>query len=385
MEQTKNSSAKWWVIAVIVIILIIVGFSGFKKPTETGPIKIGFIAPLSGDGATYGIDEKNATMMAVDEINSSGGINGRNLEVVYEDGKCTGKDAATVAQKLISIDKVKIILGGICSGETLAIAPIAEQNKAILFSAFSSNPDITNAGDYVFRNSPSDLDVAQGYADFIVKNLGYKNIAILSENTDYSIGARAVFVQRVASDGAKIVSDELFKQSERDFRTNIAKIKSSNADAIFLNPQAGVTGGTALKQLRNSGVITPIFGVFVFSGKDAINAAGSAMNGLIYFDLPAFSSEKGKIFANKFTVKYGKPSGSEYDAGARYDSVYITANALKKCSEDTNCIKKYFYNMNWYDGVVGKYKFDSNGDEVGIVPLKPMIFKNGQAEIYIKP
>jgi branched-chain amino acid transport system substrate-binding protein len=381
--MSKNVKALLWVVVVIIVLVLIVVLTN-QKPVETGPIKIGFIGPLTGDAATYGADEKNATMLAVDEINSAGGIKGRNLEVVYEDGKCSGKDSATAAQKLISIDKVKIILGGACSGETLAAAPIAEQNKVILFSAFSSSPDITNSGDYVFRSSPSDLDVVKGYTDFIVKNYGYKNIAILTENTDYAISAREVFVQGVASNGGKIVGDEIFKQGEKDFRTIVAKIKASNADAIFLNPQGGVTGGTALKQLRTFGITAPILGVYNFGGKDAITAAGSAIEGLIFFDFPGFSTEKGKVFASKFTAKYGKPGGSDFDAGAKYDSVYIAANALKKCSEDTGCIKNYLYNMDWYDGTVGRYKFDSNGDEVGIVPLTPMIFKNGQAQPYVK-
>ncbi len=380
---------KWLLTDISIIILLIVVAGGYfllhKQPAPAETIKIGFIAPLTGDAAAYGIDEKNATAIAVEEINTAGGIDGRPLKVIYEDGKCSGKDAATAAQKLTSIDKVKIILGGACSGETLAVAPIAEQNKVVVFSAFSSSPDITNAGDYIFRNSPSDTDVAKGYAQFIVNKAGYKKIAIISENTDYAQGARKVFIDEVKKLGGDITADEVFNQGERDFRINITKIKSSGPEAIFINPQSGTTGGLALKQIKELGIKTSVFSVYVFSGKDAQESAGSAANNLIFFDLVGLTNtDKGKAFAEKFNARFGKIGGSEYSTGARYDSVYIIADALRKCGEDTECIKHYFYNMDWYEGVIGRYKFDSNGDVVGIEPLISKIIRDGRVEMYIQ-
>ena len=110
------------IIGIVVIILIVVGISYFGKnssqPTSQEPIKIGFIGSLSGDAASYGETEKNTTELALEEINSKGGINGRVVNIVYEDGKCNGKDATNAVQKLINIDKVKIIFGGTCSAET---------------------------------------------------------------------------------------------------------------------------------------------------------------------------------------------------------------------------------------------------------------------------
>ncbi len=121
------------IIAVIVIGEIWYGVS--RKPAEKGPIKIGFISALTGGAAAYGETEKNVVELALKEINDSGELN-RKLEAVYEDGKCDGKEAVTAAQKLINIDKVKIILGGGCSSETLGAAPLAEANKVILFLLF---------------------------------------------------------------------------------------------------------------------------------------------------------------------------------------------------------------------------------------------------------
>ena len=111
--------------------------------------------PLSGDGASYGIMGQNVVNLRVEEINKAGGINGRNLEIIWEDGTCNPKDASMAAQKLINIDNVSIIFGGFCSGETLGAAPITEKKKVILFSGVSSSPEITNAGDFVCRTAQS--------------------------------------------------------------------------------------------------------------------------------------------------------------------------------------------------------------------------------------
>ena len=174
---------------VIAIIIIIIALSG-SKPKDTSDLIIGYIGPLSGDGAAYGETERNATQMAVEDINSTGGINGRMLKVIYEDGKCNGKDATTALQKLISVDRVSVVLGGTCSAETLAMVPIATQNKVLLLSGFSSNPQLTGASLYFLRNSPKDTDVAKLDAEVIAAK--YKKVALISENTDYSLGVRKI-------------------------------------------------------------------------------------------------------------------------------------------------------------------------------------------------
>lgn len=368
---------------IVVVIVLVSGYMVISKPVSTEPIKIGFIAPLTGDAAVYGIDERNATTLAVDEINANGGIKGRKIEVIYGDGRCSGKDAANEAQKLVNVDQVKVIIGGGCSSETLAAAPITEAGKVILFSPFSSSPDITNAGDYVFRNYPSDADVVKQQAQSVF-NAGYKKVAIISENSDYAISSKTIFIAEIKKLGGEIVADEVFKSGERDFKTSILKLKTANPDAIFINPQSGVTGGLLLKQLREAGVTTQTFSYFVFGDKDAIKTAGSAINGMIYFDTAGLTTAKGQAFNDKYIARFGPIQSSAYGVGAQYDAVYILANAIGKCGENTTCIKNYLYNMPLYEGVIGKYNFDSNGDIKGISALVPKIVKDGVAELYIK-
>lgn len=328
------------------------------------PIKIGFIAPLTEDAATYGQGEKNAVEMAVREINAAGGVNGRMLEIIYEDGKCNGKDAVTAIQKLINIDKVKVVLGGVCSAETLGAAPVAEQNRVILFSSFSSNPDIAEAGDYIFRNCISDLQGGKDGAEMVKE----KKVGLLTENTDYSQGVREVFKEEFKRLGGEILADEIYALKEKDFRTYLAKIKEKNPEALFINPgTSSSAGGLIIKQARELGIEAAIYGNFILGAQDSLEVAGELANGVVFFDAPGLSKDNPKVvsFLHEYKSKYGAPP-NEYEVGARYDSVFIIAGALRVCGEDTNCLKNYLYGMGWYDGTIGRYKFDSKGEVVGL-------------------
>ncbi len=356
-------------VGIVVIIVLVIGvYLVFNPPTdvvaaEKEPIKIGFIGVLSGGAASFGESEKNAIELAISEIEK---INGREIKVIYEDGKCDGREAVNAAQKLVNVDNVKIILGGVCSAETLAAAPVTEAKKVILFSAFSSSPDITNSGDYVFRMVPSDTDPKLvGKLNPYMTN---KKIASLTENTDYSVGV----LQAVKNDAEKynisIVVDELFAPDEKDFRTYLTKAKATNADALFINPGTSEdTAGLIAKQAKELGLDIEMYGNFIVGLQKSLDAGGGSLEGAIFYDAPLLdeSNQKAVNFMQNFRDKFGEPSVF-WEAGARYDSVYILKNALEACSEDTDCIKEFFYSMNWYKGTVGKIKFDENGDPIGI-------------------
>lgn len=373
------------VVVVVVVGLFYWGFTHNNQATgpATGePIKIGFIAPLSGDASSYGFGEKNAVEMALAEINQNGGVIGQPIEVIYEDGKCNGKDAVTAAQKLMEIDNVKIILGGGCSGETLAIAPVTEEKKVILFSAFSSNPSISQAGDFVFRNMMSDKDIAEATGISAV-NDGYKKIAILSENTDYAQGVRKNMIAKLKNLGAEIVADEIYATNAKDFRTQLTKIKAANPEAIIFDPQASVAAGLSVKQSKEMGLNLPYYGVIAFSSPEALSIGGEALNGLKFTDAPGLvkSNPKAQKFLENYLAQYPQPS-SDYDIGARYDSVYLMAEAIKSCKKvDSECIKNYLYNLPEYKGVIGNYHFDQNGDSVGLKTAALKVVKDAKAGI----
>lgn len=378
-----SKTAKW-LIAIIVVIIVIAGVWYFNSPssssvsTETGPIIIGFIGPLSGDGASYGLTEKNTTQMAVDEINNAGGINGRKVTVVYEDSKGDGKEATIATTKLIDVDKVQVILGGTFSSETLAAAPIAEKSKVILFSAFSSNPQITNSGDYVFRNSPSDVDVAKLDANAIV-NKSYKKVALISENTDYPQGVRKIMKEVFASKGVEVVADELYGgagTSVSDFRDSLTKIKAAKPDVIYINPAGSKSGGLIVKQARQLGIVVPLNGNFSLSGPDSLAAAGKFIEGVTVSDTSGLA-EKGNLILAKYKQLFGSDPANLFELGAAYDRVYIIRDAIAAVGYDPDKIQAYIYGLSNYSGALGNYKFDSNGDVVG-VGFTNYVIKNGK-------
>ncbi len=169
-------------VLVLLVILIAVASNDKKEPAQGEVIKLGFVGPLTGDVANPGILARSAAEIAVEEINQMGGVNGTKITFIAEDGKCTPKDATTAGKKLIEVDKVLAIVGGMCSGETLAIAPLAESEKVVTVSYASSNPTITNAGDFIFRVFPSDSFQGSVSARYAYENLGKKAAVVYTNN-----------------------------------------------------------------------------------------------------------------------------------------------------------------------------------------------------------
>jgi len=252
------------IIGLIILVLVIWGLAsllGGKTPTttETGPIKIGFISALTGDVSSVGTVNKAAAEIAVEEINAAGGINGRQIEMIYEDGKCSAKDAVNAAQKLISIDKVSVIIGGLCSTETSAFVAQAMQDKVIVFSPGSSAPGLSQAGQYFFRSYPSDNFQGKFAAEYAYNTLGARKVAVIYHISDWGSGVKDVFVSRFKELGGQIVTEEGSPQTARDYRTSLTKIRDLKPDLVFapLYPDGAIV---ALKQAQEQGLKVEVMG-----------------------------------------------------------------------------------------------------------------------------
>jgi len=368
---------------VVALVVIVGGWLVLSRPapadTGTGPIKIGFIGPLTGDAASIGQSLKNAVTIAADEINAAGGVNGRPIEFIYEDGKC-GSAAAGAAQKLINVDGVKYILGGACSGETLAAAPIAEANRVILFSSVSSSPDITKAGDYIFRNFASDASSGDKIAQAIFAK-GYKKVAIISEQTDYAQALRKVFEEKYNKLGGTVVDSEGYSTDNKDFRTLLAKVKVSGAEALYLIPQSPATGQILLQQVKTAGITLPKFSNELVTTDSFLKSGVS--EGLIFaevlFDKDAPTS---KLFFDTYLARYGTVDANTppvYVASA-YDATKILSELLTKYGNDVERVKTGLYQIKDRVGAAGSLTMDANGDAVKEYNLK--VVKNGKTELY---
>jgi len=376
--MTKLTKTILWT----VIILVIIGgiwYGVSKKPvtTEKETIKIGFIGSLTGDGAAYGDTQLNSINLALKEINNQ---RRQKIEIIAEDGKCNGKDAATATHKLIDVDEVRIILGFTCSAELLASVPITEPKEVIVLSSFASNPQISEIGDFIFRNCLTDIDWAPYAAETIYKD-NYRKLAFLSEKTEFAIGAKNIIKDRFIEKGGNIVSDETFEQNIKDYRTQITKIKKSNPDVIFLLPQSGLSAGLAVKQIKEMGLTIPIYSTYVCISEDALKIAGESLEGVYFFGAPVLNEDniKAITFLNKYKSEYGLPA-HDFLAVLSYDIAYIINEALENCVENTECIKDYLYSMKNYDGTAGAYSFNEKGDVVGMNFAKKQII-NGEAQL----
>lgn len=319
------------------------------------PIKIGFIGPLTGNAVVVGIIEKRVIELAIEKINSEGGINGRLLEAIFEDGKCQGKEAATAASKLIEIDKVKILLVD-CSSEVLAVAPISEKKGALLYTAYASHPTIATLGNLVLSNSYSDLDVGRAAAKEVMKS--GRKAAVLYETTQYGLGLKDAFKQAFENQGGEVL-EESFEVNSMDMRTQAQKIALAKPDAVFVDPDTPATGISALKQLREAGYTGPLFGNFFGSNKEVRGILES--EGMVFFSDPPVPSgtQKDWLF-NEYKTRYGEEPAFDYPAASRYDSMMILKQAIEKVGEDPAAIRKYIGQME-YSGILGAYRFNANG------------------------
>lgn len=339
---------------------------GCKKSEE---IKIGAILPLTGPGGKYGEYAKNGIDLAVSKINAKGGIKGRKVVVIYEDTKASPQDGVTGIRKLIQVDGVQAIIGAMASSVTLATAPVAEENKVVLISPASSAPNLSGIGKYFFRNCVSDDYEGKVMAEYAKNSLHLSSVAILFVNNDYGRGVENVFSKEFENRGGQIVASESFEQDATDFRTQIAKIKVANPNAVYLVGYAEML--QALKQIKESRLNCQILSTVMFDDPDLIAKAGNTAEGVIFtswaYD-PESQEEHVKRFVEKYTETYG--GAPEVFAAQSYDAMMIFAGALEAGNYSGEKIRQYLLDLEAYPGVSGETTFDERGDVI-----KPLVIK----------
>lgn len=337
-------------------ILLVLAACAQQPTTDETVYTIGGISPLTGDGAVYGLPLRAATDLAIQDVNAQ--WEGKRLEIIWEDGMCTGKNALSAAQKLVNLDGVKVIYGTICSGETLGAAPFTEQNQVIILSPSASSPDITHAGDFVFRDYPSDSAQMETLAGFIAGE-GYGRVAILSENTDYAQAQRGLLLELFPDLGVNVVADEIVNSDVRDVRSEVAKMLAKDPDAIIILPQTIPIGGLFAKQIYESGFDAALLGNDIFGISDTLELYPKESEGA-YAAIPAIPES-----AEYLRVVNESGCGLGLYCAAAYDGIFILAEALDACGEDTTCIRDTLYERTFDVPLTGQIDFDENGDVTG--------------------
>jgi len=385
MEEPKKTS--WWLPVGIIILLVIVvgGLSWWQKekaPKE--PYKIGFIGAMTGPIAKYGSYE--AVKLAVDDINNSGGINGQQLQLIAEDGKCDSKVAVDAMNKLVDVDQVKIVLGGHCTPESLAIAPIAESKNVLMLASITTSPALstfTNKGGYVIRTSPVSVIQAEIVSDYAYNKLSLRKMAVIHEQTDYARPIGEKMRDDFNQFGGNTVVFESYTPGTTDFRTVLTKVKSQGADSIYLSAQSPDAALNFMKQVKELGLDSlKLFGNDVAGIPANLQKEPALYEGFM-LALPNFDTSTGKPneFLNEYNAKYNT---TELPYGVWtaecYDAVKIIANEISKNGMDIAKIKDDLRGLKDYNGVSGTFSIGSNGD--GIRQYEPKIVKNGKIEKY---
>ena len=367
------------IIWLIVIIVVIAGIwwrtsrKSIQPPTtEKNVIKIGVLIPLTGKAANFGKYLKNGIDMAFDDYGKE------NIKLIYEDEACDPQRAVNAFRKLIDLDKVSVVIGAFCSSCTLAIAPIAEENKVVLITPGSAAETISEAGDFIFRNHIRTSLEMKKLGQFMAEN--YKNIAIFYDNTnDATILAEKYLKESIIENGGEIINSIGFISGQASYYTEILKIKP-DLDRINAIHIEALTKDAVIfvKELAELGINKQLSFDKVVASKEFIEPLGDLAEGVIFIE-PKFNKEDNLAFWTKYEERYGE-SPTVFSVQA-YDSFMIVAKIMHdKCGNDSICLKKELYKVKDYQGAGGKITFDENGDVEKEVIIKTI--KNGKVVPY---
>lgn len=291
-------------------------------------IKIGFNVPLTGFAAADGKSALNGAELAVEQANAAGGVNGKMVELVVYDDQASPKEAVPIALKLIEKDQVAMAISGSYSGSTRAAAGIFQEAKVPYIAAYAIHPDITRAGDYVFRTSFVGEVQGRAGALLIGKSLGLKRVAVITLKNDFGKSLSAGFREAADKFGIEIVSEYEYSIKDRQFGPIVSKVKADKPDAIYASGYF-FTAGPLVSQLRAAGITVPIIGQEGYDSQKFIDIAGAASEGvLITTSLDRDSTEPE---TKSFISSFEKKSGQKVDmvAASGHTAVKVAVAALK--------------------------------------------------------
>lgn len=352
-----------------------------EEAKEVKTYKVGVILPMTGDAAEMGEELKRIIDFRQGEISANADKVGYKLELVYEDGKCDGGEAATAFQKLTDVDEVKYIIGLLCSSESLGVAPLLEEKGVVAVSATSSDPEIEGKSPNLFTFSYSDNAIGNGIAGELGK---YKKVALISEQNDWNQGIKRVVNETLEANYSEteVVVDEDFTKGGTDFRNQLEKIKSSGAEAVLLNPNIGVSAEALLKQIAEiSDWEVQFISITSYLGDENRSVAPEAAEGMIIVEAPGvtdseFLAYKEKIEASKGSVEN---LGGYYQA-AVLDALNILGDQISKHDGDVEKIVSEL-STGTFDGWTGDNLTFGGKSFVQGISMAKYVVQDGKAQL----
>ncbi|MEI6533944.1 MAG: ABC transporter substrate-binding protein [Verrucomicrobiaceae bacterium] len=336
------------------------------KNTGGDTILVGEFASLTGKEATFGISSHEGTMLAIEEINAAGGVLGKKLELKTEDDQSKAGEPANVVNKLISKDGVVAILGEVASSRSLEAAPICQQNKVPMISPASTNPKVTETGDYIFRVCFIDPFQGTVMANFATNTLKAKKVAVFTDvKSDYSKGLAKFFKEGFTKAGGVIAAELDFNGGDKDFKAQLTAIKSAAPDGVFI-PGYYTDVALICIQAKQLGLNVPLFGGDGWESDTLLQIGKEAVEGHYFSTHYAADAASPKVAA--FAAAYKKRfNGKMPDAMAAlgYDSAMILAEAMKKAgSTEGDKVRAALAATKDFDAVTGKITINDKRDAV---------------------
>jgi branched-chain amino acid transport system substrate-binding protein len=331
--------------------------------SQAEDIRIGFTGPITGPAAFLGQQMKWGAELAVEQINKNGGVLGRNVSFQMQDSQCRPADALSAAEKLLSQDKVDVLLGDLCSGATMALMPVVEKAQKPMIVSISTLPEITakagvGGNTWVFRTVPTDAMMAQVGGQKL-KAANVKSIALFAEDTDYGRASIALLKAQLGSD-VQIVSEDYVKTTEADFLSILTKLRSIKPDAIgvFTLDQQG---SNFMKQYAQFGLTMPLVGrppLMASQVKDLITGGKFDGSWTVYPYYDQDHSPENDAFVAAFTEK--AKQGPHYVAYGIYESILVAAGAITRAGTTESEAVRNALTKTSYRGILGPIAFDAN-------------------------
>ena len=345
------------------------------------PILIGVSGPLTGQYAQYGAQWKKGFDLALDEINASGGINGRPLAYVFEDTQSDPRQTVTVARKFVADERIAVEVGDFSSAASMAASPIYQAAQMVQFGFTNSHPDFTKGGDFVWSNAVNQKDEMPLLADFL-RDLGLKKIAVLHLNSDWGRTAKDLLIEAIKQRGGEVVGSEAYLADEKDFRSAIVRLRGANPDSIALISYYP-DGAQLTRQIRQAGITLPIVaGGSIYSPK-FLELGGADVNGVLT-TVPFFPDDP-RPLVQKFVKSFEAKFGAEPDAynGRAYDTIILLASVMRQFGTDRKAIQQGLGKIKDVPSVVyGAVTFDTETRRVANPLVSRIEVKNGKWAAY---